>query len=256
MRSLLAGIAKRFGFRVCVVASALAWQVTYAAPLTHYTQRPIPNRVVLLPLSVEVHEISAGGVVEEVPKLSEQATASVEKALKAFDALRERIEIVPLPDLSETERDIVAEHVALYKIIANTAHVLIESGGSAWDHKGERFDYTLGGGLEFLRGKAHADAGLIVTGTEFRGSTGRGVLAALSFVLAGAYVPMGGTAITAGFVDFATGDILWFNLRRGGDLIESDAADTALRDVLDAAPLSAIETSGGAATPRPAGDPE
>ncbi|MDH3467673.1 MAG: hypothetical protein OES26_17495, partial [Gammaproteobacteria bacterium] len=132
---------------------------------------------------------------------------------------------------------------ALYQVVASTARALIAHGGKAWQHKASRFDYTLGDGLAFLAERSGADAGLIVIGAQSVSSAGRSALSIFSVVtgaLTGVYMPMtgGGTFLTAGIVDFRTGDVLWFNFdnkfKAGRDIRDSVIAANAVKELLDA----------------------
>ena len=173
-------------------------------------EQKLPKKFILLPIDVTVSEISAGGIVEEVPDWSAAATTNIHNALNTFFQEEKGMTLLPTPSLSEEEQALIEEHVALYDVAAGTSLALKYQGGQAWEEKNKRFDYTLGDGLRFLKKKTDADAALIIIGLDQISSSGRKA-AMVAAALFGVAVPGGISFITAGVVDLNTGDILWFN---------------------------------------------
>jgi len=170
----------------------------------------LPKKFILLPIDMTVSEISAGGIVEEVPDWSMTAKSHVDTALAKFYQEEVNMELLPTPELTNSERELVEEHVALYDVSVGTALALKYRGGSAWKEKNERFNYTLGSGLSFLKQKTDADAALIVIGLDQISSAERKA-AIVAAALFGVGIPGGISFISAGVVDINTGDIVWFN---------------------------------------------
>lgn len=194
--------------------------------------RPMPTRVVLLPVDIMVSEISMGGVVEEVEAWSKQAAGNMEQALKNYAASSHKIEIVPLAKLTGKEQDSADEHRALYDRVAANAFIYTnpQFAGPAWDHKIKHFDYTLGDGLAFLRKRTGADAALIVVGEDEISTSGRKAAMVITRVLWGSNMRAGTSYLSAGLVDLKTGDILWLN----------SSASTGDRDLREAEDVTAM----------------
>jgi hypothetical protein len=179
--------------------------------LTAEPVRPFPTRLLLLPIDIKAHELTAGGLTEEVPAWSAQAHDNLLRALAQFAAADGRFEFTPLAELPGERGAAVREHVALYNAVAGAAYTLPQGGGEAWRHKRERFDYGIGPGLAFLREHADAQAALLVVGEDYISSSGRKA-AAVAAALVGVGIPMGFSYLTAGIVDLESGDLLWFDL--------------------------------------------
>lgn len=191
--------------------------LSYAATTphwVHYTllqgEPKLPKKVVVLPVNIEVVEVTAGGVEEEVPDWSAEASNSVLKALSAKIKNEPSLKEVKLPRLSKKNNRNVDEHIALYKLVVNTAASL------NWEHKARRFDYSIGPGLKLLRKKTGADAAILVYGQDEVSTTGRkakAVISRIPFVgaLAGPPPTLGHSYIHVGVVDLKTGNLLWMN---------------------------------------------
>ncbi len=198
----------------------------------------LPERVVLLPIAMEVSEISAGGVAEEVQAWSDQATQNVEDALKQYDEGDASIELVALPPLSASHAEAVQQHLALYDVVGGTAFSITNSPVAAWDHKRKHFDYTLGQGLEFLREQSGADTALVVIGMDQISSSERKALAVGAAIL-GVSVPLGQSFLSVGIVDLKSGDLLWLNYAYSYgnlDLREADDSVKMIQKMFEAYP--------------------
>ena len=214
-----------------------AYRVHYS--LHEEPVRPVPTTIVLLPPDIEVSEVSAGGVVEEVPAWTEKATANLKRGINVYAATKGNLEIYAFPEIAENEVAIVNEHLALYDAVAGSAFQVTTIGGSAWKHKVDHFDYTLGNGLAFLKQRTNADAGLLVIGRHQIATGGRVAASIFAALFAGAYLPISRNFLTLGLVDFETGDILWFNYTAGAsgkDMQKVEDAGAIVRRLLDEFP--------------------
>ncbi len=229
-------IGSRFQLMVlALLASLLVGCATGGAPTAyrlHYSLhkkpvRPAPTTIVLLPLDIEVSEVSAGGVVEEVPAWTKQATANIKRGINAYAATKGNLQIFEFPKIADDEMAVVEEHLALYDAVAGSAFQMTTKGGPAWKHKVAHFDYTLGNGLSFLRERTNADAGLLVVGRHQIATGGRVAASIFAALFAGAYLPTSRNFLTLGLVDFETGDILWFNYTLGASGKEMQEVEDA-----------------------------
>jgi hypothetical protein len=191
----------------------------------------LPKKVVVLPVNVEVLEVTAGGVKEEVPEWSAEASRSVVQAISNHIKTSKNLQQVPAPDLSSQQGGNVDEHLALYKLVVNTSTSL----DFGWKHKIRRFDYGIGPGLDSLRQKTGADAAIMVYGRDYVSTAGRKARAVAGNIpivsaFTGPPPELGHSFIHLGLVDLKTGDLLWMNseFRKG---------TTNLREYADASKM-------------------
>ncbi len=234
-------ISHALRFTALLAAAAL---LAACAPAAHHNvhhsllepaARPAPKKILLVPADVTVKEISAGGVTEEVPEWTETAQVNVNNALRKEASSNEAMELISLPALSDDERAMLAEHVALYDVVAGTALNVVNSPLPAWKHKRERFDYTLGPGLRFLKQKTDAEAALLVVGQDAVSSAGRKAAFVIGAAL-GVSIPMGYSFLSVGVVELKTGNIMWFDYDVSGgdkDLRQAADAQTMVRNLLE-----------------------
>jgi len=184
----------------------------------HYTLKEDPKarpikRAVLLPVDVDVSELTLGGSMEEVPEWSQKAEDNVRKAVlfvRDPDENKVFVRHVDSSSLEPDEQKKLEEHLALFTMVASNALWTELPGNNAWQFKQAHFDYTIGDGMSFLKDKYDIDAGLIVIGEDVISSSGRKTAAVVGAVF-GVGIPMGYTLLIGGLVDFKTGDILWLN---------------------------------------------
>lgn len=229
-----------------LVALALAGCASGPTPRVHYTLKDDPQarplaQVVLLPIDIDVYELSAGGVREEVPEWSDSAEANVRSALlftKGEESQPWAAERVDTSELTPAEREILEEHIALFNLVAVNAYWTTLPQNSAWHFKQDEFDYTLGDGLSFLKTNYEVDAGLIVVGEDVVSSAGRHAMAVVA-ALGGYSMRMGHSLLIAGLVEFETGDILWLNHEISGgptDLRDPESARAFARELMEGYP--------------------
>ena len=215
---------------VVIVANATSHRLHYS--MLWEPVRPTPTKVVLLPMDIRVSEISAGGLVQEVPAWTKTAASNIQHGITEYDALNTELQILPSPRLSAEESAVVQEHLALYDVVAASAYWTTTLGGSGWQHKRDHFDYTLGKGLAFMKERTGADCGLVVIGRHQIATAGRVAGAVLGALFAGVYIPTSSNFLTVGIVDFASGDLLWFNYTAGATGKELTEVESADREVL------------------------
>lgn len=208
----------------------LAVQAASTPHWVHYkllqSNPQLPQKVVVLPVNVEVIEVTAGGVEEEVPQWSAEASKNIFKSLSAAIKKDPTLVEVKAPRLSSKSATVVDEHMALYKLVVNTAS------RTTWQHKIRRFDYGIGPGLTSLRKLTGADAAIMVYGRDHVSTAGRKAKAVagnipIINIFTGPPPTLGHSYIHIGMVDLRTGDLLWMNS-------EYREGATNLRDYEDA----------------------
>jgi hypothetical protein len=209
---------RRYGFIGWALVMTLLSACATPTAKVHYTLRENPDsrplrQVVLLPVDVNVKEMSAGGVEEEVPEWSRKAEENIRSALLVARGSKGGCCVTRVVDssaLTPEERESLEEHLALFNTVAANAMWVDLPGNSAWHFKSEHFDYTLGNGLSFLKTRYGVDAGLIILGEDVVTTGGRKAMAFLA-AAGGMYIPLGHSILVGGLVDFETGDLLWLN---------------------------------------------
>lgn len=201
---------------VALLLSSALTTVAQAADTPHWVHYRIlnnsatlPKKVVVIPTSVKVFEMTAGGVTEEVPDWSAEANSNVLKSVSAAITRNAGMQELAMPHLSAAETAVVDEHMALYQLVVNTAS------GIDLKHKVRRFDYGIGPGLAALLRKTGADAAVMVYGRDYVSTAGRktkAVLGKIPFVnILTGDAELGHSFIHIGLIDLKTGDLLWMN---------------------------------------------
>lgn len=204
----------------------------------HYTirdnaEQALPRKVLIVPAGVTVSEFTAGGEVREVPEWSAQANEAAIASARQLVAQHPNLIEVELPALTEEERGVLDEHVALYDVVGADAFMVTQIPMEAWKHKSEHFDYGLGARLAFLKEKSGADAALIVVGGDVISTGGRKFMFLLAAAM-GVGIPMGHSYMHVGLVDLNTGNLLWMNHRTTSgatDLRRQPDIDNLLTDI-------------------------
>lgn len=190
------------------------------------TEPAAAGEVIVLPMDVEVKEMSAAGLEEEVPAWSAQALANFREQLtRQQDALLPGLRLRFLGELPTEEQALLEEYVALNYQVMGNAMLYTRQAGEAWQHKAKHFDYSSGPGLAFLADRTGADKALILIAEDVHSSGGRKA----AFVVAaafGAAIPLGHSLAVAGLVDLRSGDLLWMHhFVTGGGIDFRNAAD-------------------------------
>mgnify|MGYP001791734096 FL=1 len=156
------------------------------------------------------YEVRDGGGKEEVPDWSAEAGKNVLKAVSAALTKTAGMQVIGMPQLSGAEKAQIDEHMALYKLVVNTAS------SSGLKHKLKRFDYGIGPGLAAILSKTGADAAVMVYGRDYASTAGRKTKAVLGKIpiiniFTGGPVQTGHSYVHIGVIDLKTGDLLWMN---------------------------------------------
>jgi hypothetical protein len=190
----------------------------------------LPGKIALLPVKVAIHEIGAGGGVEEVPQWSREGCRLVDGRVREQLASRSGIQLVIPSGISGRDQQLLEQHRALYEQVA--ANRLQIRNIPAWKTKIEHPDDAIGPGLAPLKDTLGAEAVLFVSADDYCASGGR-VAAFIVAAFFGAIVPMGHSVLHVGMVDLETGTVLW------SDTVYSDTYslrdETAVETMVDQA---------------------
>ncbi len=186
-----------------------------------------PLRVVLMPVDVQIAELTAGGLLEPKADWTTSARVNIRDAL--VEELRghgaELAVYVEGPGDPQVRRDQI-QLVKLHEAVGETILVSKFQPGFELPTKKDVFDWSLGPHVDSLRTEYDADYALFVFVRDSHSSTGRVVAGVAAALLFGVVLPGGQQVGFASLVDLNTGNIVWFNrLQRGtGDLRTLDAA--------------------------------
>lgn len=229
--------------RVAILSACLAVPTICAAKAAKEPPTPTepPLKVLVLPVDFDVLEMSASGIVEPVPAETVQAEEALSGATLRVLRHTKRFMIIDMPVMSDAEKEVLKEHMALYKLTAFNAAQMIRLGGPAWKAKKENFDYSIGDGLKFLVERSGADAAVVVAGAQLNSSGGR-VAMFILLAAAGVAIPLGGAQGSAGIVDLNTGNIQWLEERSGtkGDIKDKKGAEQTMMNMIGGYPASTL----------------
>jgi hypothetical protein len=186
------------------------------------------DRVLVLPVDVELFSLSAGGLTE--PKAD--WTAAAKDHMKVAVAARKTALGLTTQDAGEALADEFAEQVGLHAAVAQSI-AWHHFGGSMWalPTKAEALNWTFGDAMQPLAAKTGARYGLFMWVRDTYASAERKAMM-VAMAIFGIGVAGGAQVGYASLVDLQTGQVVWFNrLARGtGDLRDAASA----RESIDA----------------------
>jgi hypothetical protein len=173
------------------------------------------HTVAIMPLDIELFEISAGGVIEPLGDWTARAIDHVKAGLRARHGNAREL----------AEDDAIAEVLRLHRAVSQ-AVLAHHFGARKLPSKEGRLEWSLGPDVALLRERSGADFALFIW---IRDTYASGARKAFGLGLGG-----GVQSAHASLVDLKSGDIVWFNrLRRlSGDLRESELAAETLDALL------------------------
>lgn len=183
-------------------------------------------RILLMPLDVELSELSAGGVPEPKADWTDAANKHMIAALQAINAER-NLQLLTYNEekLSPAKHDEILQILKLHGILGNSIllHQYVQP--FALPTKVGKFDWSLGPAVRSLREETGADYALFFWVRDSYSSGGRVAVIVLAAAL-GVGIPGGVQIGFASLVDLNTGNIVWFNrlARPTGDLRNEPAA--------------------------------
>lgn len=210
-------------------ASALHAQGVRVAGLKNLTSG---QKLVLMPLDVELFSISGGGIMEPQAAWTEQAVKHLHDAYLAKGSAKQ-LEIIDGNSLEGEQVDGLNRlHGAVGSAIA-----LHHYGQFKLPTKEGRFEWSLGPEVAVIREKTGADYALFTFVRDAYASTERKVAMFVGALL-GVGLHGGFQVGYASMVDLRTGEVVWFNrlLRMAGDLREADPARETLEALLASFP--------------------
>ena len=211
-------------FGLIAVLAGCAAPVQRQTPELRRETGKIP-RIVVMPLDVELAQLTAGGMAEPHAEWTDAALKHMRAALDG-EAKARNVTLVDFqsergsPEDRETSLDLVKLHRAV-----GSAVMVHQYMGLALPSKDGKFDWSLGPAVAAIARSHDADYALFLFVRDSYATAGRVAVIVVGALL-GIGVPGGAQVGFASVVDLKTGDIVWFNrlLRPQGDLRTPDAA--------------------------------
>ena len=190
--------------------------------------------VVVMPLDVELAELSAGGLHEPKSEWTDAALNHMRAALEA-EARNYKVRLIDYESQRGTPKNqsTSLELLRLHRAVGSAVLVHQYIPGQQLPNKEGKFDWSLGPEVAAIAQTHAADYALFLFVRDSYASAGRvGVMVVAA--LLGVGVPGGAQIGFASLVDLRTGDIVWFNrLARGhGDLRTPEAAAETVRELV------------------------
>jgi hypothetical protein len=183
-------------------------------------------RIVVMPLDVELSQLTAGGLQEPHSEWTEQALRHMRAALEA-EAARRKVQLVEFSAErgAAEDRETSLDLVKLHRAVGGAVLLHQYFPGLALPSKEGKFDWSLGPSAAAIARSHEADYALFLFVRDSYASAGRIAVIVVGALL-GVGVPGGAQVGFASVVDLKSGDIVWFNrlVRPAGDLRTPDAA--------------------------------
>jgi hypothetical protein len=220
-----------------IVALALAGCQTMANSQITELKRPTGHsRIVLMPLDVELSELTAGGLKEPKADWTTQAKQYLTQALQAEKAAR-ALSFVEFDEdkIASDRREEINQFSKLHGAVGVT--ILLNQYGVKLPTKQGKFDWTLGDSVRALRTEYDGDYAMFVFVRDSYASAGRAAVM-VAGALIGIGIPGGTQVGFVSLVDLETGNIVWFNrlVRGSGDMRTADAARETAKTLLAGLP--------------------
>lgn len=226
---------------VTIVLSGCATTSNQVRP--DFTLRSETEKILLMPMDIQLSTLTAGGMLEPNAEWTEQATIYVTESIDEKFA-DNNIEILNHHDVAEevanaTRQPALTQLVKLHEAVGVSILLHKYVPILYLPNKEGKFDWTLGRGTQLLKDEFGTDYALFVYLRDSYCSAGRVAFIAIAAVV-GVGVPGGQQTGFASLVDLNTGEIVWFNrLVRGvGDLRNKEAASSSVDILLADFPLS------------------
>jgi hypothetical protein len=222
-----------------LVVATVAGCVTKANSQIDALKRPAGQpRIVLMPVDVELSELTAGGLHEPRADWTDSAKRNLAAAFQT-EKTALGLDLVEFDDsaLPQERRDALNQVSKLHGAIGATIELHQYVDAAQLPTKRGRMDWTIGKSVQELRAVQDADYAMFVFVRDSYTSAGRAAVMVAAAVL-GVGIQGGAQVGFVSLVDLETGDIVWFNrlLRGSGDLRTPEPARETARTLLAGLP--------------------
>ncbi len=192
--------------------------------------------MVLMPLELELYEISVGGVPELKAEWTENGRANVDDAIQGVLAGDHNISLMKYQS-NGNETEAQAQLFRLFGVVGEAIFLHYHSPVNNLPSKKE-FKWSLGNAPDVLRDEYDADYALFIRMKDHFSSGGRIALGIVTAALG--YAPPPGIQIGYAYlIDLKAGEVVWFNFLASqsfGDVREPESAKTAISTLLSEFP--------------------
>lgn len=231
---------------LCVVLAVSGCSVNKPFQGDGYTRPADADRLLLMPIDIEMGEISAAGMYEPKVEWTEQSLANVTHALNAELGARS-VEVIPYRS-PEGPIELEPDHTQAVKLFEAVRQTIFEfkyapasamAASPRLATKKDKFDWTLGESVTPLRQDYDADYALFVVMQDTQPTAGR---TAMNLLMAYMFLSIDTSDNQFGFaalVDLHSGDLIWTNLIASqlGDLRDPTTATESVSRLVQDIPL-------------------
>jgi hypothetical protein len=185
-----------------------------------------PTTIVLMPLDVELSQLTAGGVTAPHAEWTEVAMKHMHTALEAQAKNRNVTLVDYQPERGSAEDQTKGQELQkLHRAVGGAVLVHQYLGMQHLPTKKGKLDWSLGPSVAAISRSHEADYAMFLFVRDSYATAGRAAVIMVGALL-GAGIPGGSQVGFASVVDLKTGDIVWFNrlVRTTGDLRTAEAA--------------------------------
>jgi hypothetical protein len=195
-------------------------------------------RILLMPLNVELSELSAAGLPEVKADWTDAANKFMIAALRDENTKR-NVHMVEFDEdkAPADKRDDIQQLNKLHGVVGRSIMIHQYIQQLALPTKDGKFDWSLGPNARTLKDVYGADYALFVYVRDSYSSAGRAAVIVLGALL-GVGIPGGAQVGFASLVDLETGNVVWFNrlARPAGDLRTAPAAQETVQTLIAGLP--------------------
>jgi hypothetical protein len=192
------------------------------------------DRLLLMPIDVELFSLSAGGVAEPRADWTAQALRHMNEAIRS----RQRQARMVVVELSDQQADDYSEQISLHAAVAQSI-ALHQFGGPMWalPTKAGKLDWSFGDAMQPLAEASDAQYALFFWVRDSYASAER-VAMMVAMAALGIGITGGVQIGYASMVDLRNGQVVWFNqlTRPYGDLRQAEPARETIEALLSAFP--------------------
>jgi hypothetical protein len=198
------------------------------------------KKLLILPADITIQERFPGALYEDIPAWANDANHTVVNELAKI--LNVGIGIQTIQYQKTENSTAVEQHIPLIKSVARAVR-MHSRGFDLWRHKMERFDYTIGTGLNVLKNK-NIDAALFVGGYQSIEAFRYDDTKTSIYTYRRQDLSLGDLYLTLILIDIDSGELLWtsFGTFSNIDLRNNTEVQTTLSHALLKFPLKILDT--------------
>ena len=205
-----------------------------------FLDQPRVMRVVLMPLDIELSELTAGGQLEPKAEWTVKATEAFTSALeKKLNQKNAKLIVGEIPSHNPEKAHTYYQLIKLNEVLAQTVMAHHFNAQLRLPTKNGELDWNLGPGVQVIREDYDADYALFIDIQDVYVSKARmGLVLLAAGLQLNPFMLMSLPGFQEGYislVDLETGDLVWFYpfSRRTGDLRDHESAFDVAEDLLE-----------------------